>query len=303
MRYFLPFLMFFFLVRPVWSADPGTTGGEVLKLGVGARSLGMGEAATAVSDGVESLYWNPAGLGMAERPSVMFSYNPLVEDGNYGGVAFSVNLPRRFFMGAGFNSLSHGSIDSFDAVGNQTGQFDAGDQLGIIGAAHAMGDVLVGLGAKYIRSSIDGVDATAWAVDAGARVKNPYFSRLGHAISLKNLGRKVSFISQDDPLPLSFILGNSLEWQRILFSLDVGKVKGTGAVFSAGLEWEAFKGTDKSIFLRGGYSSRKNEAEKLSGTALGLGFNFRFVSVDYAWIPLGELGNSHAISLVWRIGK
>src|SRR5262245_53012450 len=40
----------------VWASGPGTTGADILKIGVGARAIGMGEAYTAQSDDVSSLY-------------------------------------------------------------------------------------------------------------------------------------------------------------------------------------------------------------------------------------------------------
>jgi hypothetical protein len=43
---------------------------NISKDGVGARPLGMGQAFTAVSDDVTSIYWNPAGLGFLKDKEV-----------------------------------------------------------------------------------------------------------------------------------------------------------------------------------------------------------------------------------------
>ena len=40
----------------------GTSGSAALKIGIGARATGMGDASVAVVDDVSSIYWNPAGL-------------------------------------------------------------------------------------------------------------------------------------------------------------------------------------------------------------------------------------------------
>src|SRR5687768_1257688 len=40
-----------------------TRGANFLQIGVGARALALGGAATAVSNDLSSLYWNVAGLG------------------------------------------------------------------------------------------------------------------------------------------------------------------------------------------------------------------------------------------------
>ena len=52
----------------------GTASLQFLKLGVDARAIGMGEAYTAVTNDVSSLYWNPAGISRNFGKQVMFSH-------------------------------------------------------------------------------------------------------------------------------------------------------------------------------------------------------------------------------------
>ena len=51
----------------LWASGPGTTAADILKIGVGARAIGMGEAYVAQADDVSSLYWNPAGLALMQE--------------------------------------------------------------------------------------------------------------------------------------------------------------------------------------------------------------------------------------------
>ena len=53
----------------------GTSGGQILNMGVGARAIAMGEAYTAQADDVSSLYWNPAGIGLLNQSQASFMYN------------------------------------------------------------------------------------------------------------------------------------------------------------------------------------------------------------------------------------
>ncbi|HOD43017.1 MAG TPA: hypothetical protein PKL57_20885, partial [Candidatus Wallbacteria bacterium] len=50
-------------------ASAGSAGGAAayLKMGVSARTLGMGEAFSAVADDASAAYYNPAGIGMLEK--------------------------------------------------------------------------------------------------------------------------------------------------------------------------------------------------------------------------------------------
>ena len=51
-------------------SDSGTTTAQFLKLGVGARAIGMGEAYSAIADDPTAIYWNPAGLAAVSEHSV-----------------------------------------------------------------------------------------------------------------------------------------------------------------------------------------------------------------------------------------
>src|SRR5512141_108181 len=48
--------------------------GEFLKLGVGARALGMGGAFVGLSDDATAGYWNPAGLGFLQTHTFLPSH-------------------------------------------------------------------------------------------------------------------------------------------------------------------------------------------------------------------------------------
>ena len=56
------FLLVGTAVTPRAFAATGEAGFAFLKLGVGARAMGMGSAYVAVADDPTALHWNPAGL-------------------------------------------------------------------------------------------------------------------------------------------------------------------------------------------------------------------------------------------------
>src|SRR5258708_5756670 len=121
-------------VTPYVWADAGTTGGNVLNIGVGARAIGMGEAFTAMSDDVSSLYWNPAGIALLNQSQGSFMYNQSLKDLTYNNAAVATPLENGG-IGASVSYLSYGKIDGYDTQGNPTGNVNAYSGVGTLGGA------------------------------------------------------------------------------------------------------------------------------------------------------------------------
>jgi len=63
-------ILIFFTFKLLFSQSvtkTGTTAGQFLKIGVGARALGMGSAFSSVAGDGSSLYWNPAGISRLKK--------------------------------------------------------------------------------------------------------------------------------------------------------------------------------------------------------------------------------------------
>ena len=52
----------------------GTSSGTFLRIGVGARAVGLGESFVAVANDPSAIYWNPAGLASLQRREFAFSH-------------------------------------------------------------------------------------------------------------------------------------------------------------------------------------------------------------------------------------
>lgn len=54
----------------------GLNAGVFLKVGVGARAIGLGSATTSLANDVNQIFWNPAGIALEnEELQASFSYN------------------------------------------------------------------------------------------------------------------------------------------------------------------------------------------------------------------------------------
>src|SRR5690242_3299611 len=92
-----------------WASGPGTTGADFLKIGLGARAMGMGEAYVAQADDVSSLYWNPAGLALMQERQASFMYDQMYKDLKFQNANLGIPLENGA-IGGSLSYLSYGSI-------------------------------------------------------------------------------------------------------------------------------------------------------------------------------------------------
>ena len=79
----------------LFSAGPGTSAANFLKLSIGARAVGMGESFVAVADDISSVYWNPAGLARINNNMISASHNVWFQDINYEFIGVGIPLGKR----------------------------------------------------------------------------------------------------------------------------------------------------------------------------------------------------------------
>ena len=89
----LPALAFGQLLPDLGGQRVGISTAQFLKIGVGARSIGMGESFVAVADDAEALYWNPAGLTLTNQTTAFFSHTSWLVDIEleYGGLVHQID--------------------------------------------------------------------------------------------------------------------------------------------------------------------------------------------------------------------
>ncbi|HVA66120.1 MAG TPA: PorV/PorQ family protein [Elusimicrobiota bacterium] len=294
------------------AAAKGTTAGEFLELGVGGRAMAMGGAYTAVADGADALYWNPAALLRVEHHAATFMHAAYLDSSYYDYAAYAQNLGASGAFGLGAQYLNAGAITETDAGYNNVGSFTPYDLAVSAGYAYklrGMGTGVLGMangfslgGAiKYIRSHVLESAQTA-AIDAGVLSPAYLNDKLTLALTVANLGGTLNYGNAPENLPLTFKAGGAYRiTPRWLASLDLGLPRDNGPYFAAGTEYVLPIKDDWSLSGRAGYSSQTlNQITGVSGISAGLGFTDKNLDLDYAFAPYGGLGITNRVSVSVR---
>jgi hypothetical protein len=266
-----------------------------LNVGVGARYLAMGGAGSALSDDANSLYWNAAGLASAHR-DFSISDMELQQSTRLDFAAFA--LPTKYgTFAAGGAYVSQGSLDGRDANGVPTGSFSASDAD--VGLGYGLKTDLVDVGAavKFVQSHIGSAQATTVAIDLGARKQ---VGQVILAAALRNLGPGMRYDTETDDLPMRLALGAAYKFERghtlTVELTNAPRAGGTDVGF--GGEFQAIK----NVFLRAGYTTQTaitggSGFDAARGLTIGVGLHVGNWIIDYADVPMGELGNTQRFTL------
>lgn len=275
--------------------DVGTSTAQFLKLGVDARAIGMGNAFVAVSNDDNSVYWNPAGLGQIEKKSLSVMHVVYFEDIFYEWLSYAQPSKMGSF-GIGVKYLSYGNIKETDETGLEVTDFKPNDLSISISYARKISDIFVGVSAKYISSKIKKT-ATAYAVDFGVLYKL-LDKRLSTGLSIQNIGTKMNFEQVEEKLPINIKLGGAFSITKdLLVSLDVNAPDDGEINFGIGSEYRYWLKDKINITGRIGYNTRPKDTGGINGVSIGFGAGYSEYDFNYAFVPLGDLGNSHYVSL------
>src|ERR1019366_8881146 len=123
----------FGVVLPLRAQTVEDYAGEFLELGVGARSLALGGAGTAISEDATAGYWNPAGLNALKYPMVMAMHESRFDGTvqyDYGAFAMPLNATSSASLSIFHIGVSN-ILDTRNALVdlNNNGQLDPGEYL------------------------------------------------------------------------------------------------------------------------------------------------------------------------------
>ncbi len=271
----------------------GTTVLDTLKQPGSASSAARAEASSALT-GLGALPYNPAGLyGLGDTQVSVMYQRGMGEDtliSLLAGKEFE-----GFTLGAGVSYYTTGDIEMYTPAGQLLKETGQKDTVISLSAAAPVRGVPAGITLKMITSSVFGESGSAFAADIGAR---PHISEnICAGLSLQNIGSKISYIDEEDPLPAAIRPGLSYRGiygdNTYTLSMDIPHYLNEsvtmvliGGEFNLG----------ESLSFRGGYRVNLDETEAET-IVFGAGFKMDNYTFDYAAGLAGDLDMPHRVSL------
>ena len=280
----------------------GTDSLNFLKIEPSARGASLGAGFVAVSNDVNAVVYNPAGLSQLTVPEISLTQLMYVGNISYEYGAFASPITENITLGAYVIYMNYGSIDrtSEDNSGIYTGtngSYTPNDlAMALSGAYKLSTSSSLGLNLKYATENIDTVSISGVMADVGA-MTNIDGTTVGAAVY--NLGT----VNQDKA-PMGVRAGVSTKFKAmeeddllavggVSYTLAGSKVDG-----AIGGEWSF----QEFLQLRGSYSLGM-DAESLN---LGMGIKQKFdgfsAELGYNFSLMGDLGAAHRVSLLVKLG-
>jgi hypothetical protein len=313
----------------------GTAGAQELLIPVGARDLALGGSSVASTNGVDAIYWNPAGLAKTNGVETMFSHLSYFADIGVIYGAIGVNAGNFGNLGFSMKSVNFGDIPvTTEDLPEGTGQTYSPIYLTMgVSYARMLSDrISVGATFNIISESIMSTSATAMGVDIGVRYDGIGIPDLKLAVVLKNVGTNITFggsglyrsgnTSSDlRGQQIYSIVGASAELPSQMeialaydYKLDeTNRVSVFGDFENNNYSTDVWKiGAEYSfqnlLSLRGGYTFAPNDPIDAAGSSsylydytLGAGINYDLGGVtmvlDYAFRHLVRMTSNNVISV------
>ena len=309
----IPLFFLILAVSPVSFA--GVDAMPHLRLGAGARSIGLGGAFTAIADDATATVWNPAGLGSAADLSLNFSTQQLDLDRSHNFIALTKALGSAGSIGIAVTNAGVSGIQQYDANERYSGEFGYSSNAYSLSYGIGFGNFGVGLTGRMLtdnfgaegvenQSGFGGVDiglmGHALHIDVGEE-KVPTFH---YGIVAKYLGASLG----DDTVPMVINLGvayNLYMGNVVTFAADLEQesvnLDESATSLRLGAEYTILTYKSTALAIRGGVRASR-DAQNLFG---GFGVNIGGLQIDYAIqdgmaSEINGVGSTHFASLSYR---
>lgn len=290
------------LARPALATQEnfqaGSASAPLQSLGTSASAGLFGASYGAFCRGQESLGVNPAGLSATEHFELALHHSAWLLETAQDSLAMALPLGASQSLGLSLGQLDFGSFEARASSGALKGSSHAADYAASLAWACRMGRLNMGLSLSALRQDLDGLVTDEGSAGLGLQWQaRPGGFELGWAVD--GIGA-----SADGRLPAAMKLALAEpvamgpDWTLTLAGGASAEALGTHRL-DAGLELAGFRRS----FLRAAYEYDLSQRGLggMAGLNLGLGARLGDLSLDYAFLPYGDLGNAQRISLAYAL--
>lgn len=310
----------------------GTTAAQFLKIGVGARAMGLGGSYTALANDVSSLYWNPAGITNINNFTLSVSHSEWFAEISHDFAGIVLPLSTSDIIALNVIALNTGEQEVTTVTQPEgTGVFyDVSDlSVGLSYARTLTDRFSVGLTIKYIQQNLYNESASTFAMDIGTTLRTG-FHDLIIAMSMTNFGGNMKLEGRDLitisdinnqvsgnystdarlktepwPLPLMFRVGIAMdliggsdpfinsEMNRFTMAVDGVHPNDNTEKLNLGGEYA----WNETVFARLGYKINYDVEKWTFGVGVKVNFGNQYAGFDYALIDFRDLGKVSQFSL------
>ncbi|MDD2889164.1 MAG: PorV/PorQ family protein [bacterium] len=284
-------------------ASQGQAAFSTIEIGFGARNASMGNAAAGLSDDINTIWWNPAGLGQLQLGEASLSYHSWFQGwkDSYGSVGY--NTPKGY-VAAGF---IYSDVSGMEIRTRQDqpipGTYKTYESIFSLGYGNRWKKNLY-YGATLLGFYVNLNDDIGKAVATNLGVLWKY-NRNGVGICVQNLGTTVEYYyKSSDYLPRTLRIGANIspvDKMNTLFEIAIPQFGEENV--GIGLEYWL----NDMIALRGGYRTIGSEGGKyfevIDKISMGFGIKYKNIGFDYAYANCWDLGMVHRITLGYVFGS
>jgi len=305
------FAVMMFAVGLFGSELAGTAGMQFLKIGADARGNSLSGAVIGEVSGVDSIYWNPAGMSSMRMKEAIMTYNSWVGGMTYLYAGFGMPLLISKFgkVGGSITFLSEGDVE--ETAGNISDLSSLSSYDLAISGAYGMriGKIQAGGAIRFITKSIFGERSTGAVMDIGGQMEMPGITGLKAGMVAKNLGFASAVGDKPENMPMMYQVGISYKYEQKENSIT-GLVSSDIMVddlpyVNIGAEY----GYREAVYVRVGYrvETGGNALGGAKGLSVGIGGRIenmipvvKGMRADVTWIPMADLGN--IMQLTFTVG-
>lgn len=266
------------------AGEAGESSAEFLSIGMGARAAALGGATRTLVADPSALQWNPAGLAFNDGVVLLASHRSGIVDTGDSYLGAAAPFVGGTVAGAA-GQFSAGDLEGRDDQGEPTSDFDAGNLVVTMGYGLQAGEHLaLGASGGWVRDRIDESVENAVFLSAGGLYRPTHHLRIAAVVA--NLGSKLG----EDPLPTELAAAVGAVGDSWAAEIGVVAPLRSTPSLAMGAEYSVVE----PFALRAGYDTSRDVG---SGGSFGFGIEVRQLRIDYAYVPVAELGDEHHMAL------